>query len=173
MASPATSLPPVSWDLYLMITIVFTLSCVYIPQTTCSTMDCFAILINFISHDHNHIHLPVCVYPTADLHSIMDFFAILIYFRYKNLTIIDTGYGVKWAHKPYTVSNLSHEGQLQRCLESEVGSESRKPNGGSSSYSTRGWSIISASSKGHVLGNINASTSRNCTPMIHTSSGAT
>jgi len=79
---------------------------------------------------------------------------------------------VSGAHKPYTVSNLSHEGQLQRCLESEVGSESGKPNGGSSSCSTPAWSIISAPSKGHVLGDINASTSRNGTPTIHTSSGA-
>jgi hypothetical protein len=74
------------------------------------------------------------------------------------------------AHTLCMVSNLSGVGQLQRCIESEPGSESGKPHGGSSS-STPAWSIISTSSKGHVLGDMRANTSKNGTPMLHTSSG--
>lgn len=94
----------------------------------------------------------------------------------KNLTsqIKDMALKLSGAHKhcrPFTVSNLGREGQLQRCTASEAGSESGTPRGGSSS-STPAWSIVSSSSKGHVLGDkLCASTSRIGTPMLHTSSG--
>jgi len=87
-----------------------------------------------------------------------------------NLTAQDMALKLSGAHIPSTVSNLSHEGQPQRCIESEARSESGKPNGGSSS-ATPASSLISTSTKDHVLGDMSANTSKNGAPMLHTSSG--
>lgn len=88
----------------------------------------------------------------------------------RNLTAQDMALKLSRAHRPNTVSNLSREGQLQRCIESEAGSESGKPNGGSST-STPAWSLVSTSCQRHVLGDMRPNTSKNGKPMLHASSG--
>lgn len=88
----------------------------------------------------------------------------------RNLSAQDMALKSSRAHAPSTVSNLSHQGQLQTCIESEAGSESGKPNGESSS-STPAWSLMSTSCQRHVLGDMSPNTSKNGKSMLHTSSG--
>ena len=54
----------------------------------------------------------------------------------------DTALKLSGEHRACAVSNLSHEGQLQRCIETEAGTGSGAPHGESSSSNIPAWRIM-------------------------------